>query len=311
MLINKSNNAVVKDLDTGAEKKATTGSDGKYQFDNIPKGQYFVLFIYDASRYNITTYQSKGVDTSLNSDVISINVMLDGERKIAGISDALSVTNSNIRDIDIGLYSSEKFDLRLDKYISKITLTTPTIGTKTYTYSNSKLEKVEVLGKNVGKSNIAIEYKIVITNEGAIAGYAKKIVDYLPEGVGFNTELNKDWYLSENGNVYNASLANTIINPGESKEITLVLTKKITEDSLGTILNNNAEIYESYNEQGLQDMDSTVANKAQDEDDMSKADVLLSLVTGRVIMYTTITLGVIVLLGFGIYEIKRRVLNKK
>ena len=31
-------------------------------------------------------------------------------------SDILTVTNGNIRDIDIGLYTSEKFDLRLDKY---------------------------------------------------------------------------------------------------------------------------------------------------------------------------------------------------
>lgn len=70
------------------------------------------------------------------------------------------------------------------------------------------------------------------------------------KGVIFNTELNKDWYKASDGNVYNTSLQNTIIQPGESKEVTIVLLKQITDDSLG-ILNNNAEIYESYNEQGL------------------------------------------------------------
>ena len=311
MLINKDDNKIVKDPDTKEQMKTSTDGQGKYEFNNLPKGEYIVIFLYDASKYSLTTYQERGVDEALNSDAIIINITLDGTRTIAGTSDVIKITNDNARDIDIGLYSSEKFDLKLDKYVSKVTLTTPTVGTKTYEYGNSKLEKIEVLGQNLGKSNIVIEYKIVVTNEGAVPGYVKKIVDYLPEGVGFNTELNKDWYLSENGNVYNASLANELIQPGESKEIKLILTKKITEDSLGTPLNNNAEIYEAYNEQGLKDMDSTPANKVQEEDDLSGADIILSIVTGKVIMYTTITLGVVAILGFGIYEIKRRVLKSK
>ena len=192
-----------------------------------------------------------------------------------------------------------------------ITRTTPTSGTDVFNYSDEKLTKIEVLKKNLGKSSIVVEYKIVVTNEGAVAGYAKKVVDYLPKGVVFNTELNKDWYLSDNGNVYNTSLENTIIKPGESKELTLVLVKQITEDSIG-ILNNNAEIYEAYNEQGLKDIDSTPANKQEDEDDMSKADIILGVVTGgQIALYVLITLVVVALLGFGVFEIKKRVLNKK
>lgn len=310
MLLNKKDNSIVKDSTTGEEKRTTTDASGKYEFNGLTQGEYIVIFVYDASRYSITTYKAKDVDESLNSDAIDINMTIDGSRIIVGATDAIKLNRENVRDIDIGLYTSEKFDLKLDKYVSKITLTTPTIGTKTYTYNNSKLAKTEVLGRNLGKSSMVIEYKIVVTNEGAIPGYAKKIVDYLPEGVGFNTELNKDWYLSDNGNVYNASLANQVINPGETKEITLVVTKKFTEDSLG-VLNNNAEIYESYNEQGLKDMDSTPGNKVAEEDDMSKADIVLSLVTGKAIMYTTIILGVMVILGFGIFEIKKRILDKK
>ena len=310
MLLNKADNSIVKDVDTNEPKRTTTGDNGSYEFTNLEPGDYMVIFLYDASKYSLTTYQEKDVDSGLNSDVIDINITVDGKRTIAGITDVLTISNENIRDIDIGLYNAEKFDLKLDKYISKITRTTSTSGTKTYTYNNSQLAKVEVLTQNLGKSNIVIEYKIVVTNEGAVSGYAKKIVDYLPEGVGFNTELNKDWYLSDNGNVYNASLANTLIEPGESKEVTLVVTKKITEDSLGN-LNNNAEIYESYNEQGLKDIDSTAGNKAQDEDDMSKADIIISIVTGKIIMYTTIILGVVAILGFGVFEIRKRVLSKK
>ncbi len=308
-LLYKKDNTVVKDSTTNEEMTATTDSNGMYQFDNVLKGEYLVAFLYDASRYSITTYQADGIDEGENSDAIDINMTIDGQRRIAGITNVITIKDSNVRDIDIGLYVSEKFDLRIDKYVSKITRTTPTAGTNTFNYSNEKVAKIEVLGSNVGQSNVAIEYKIVVTNEGAIAGYAKKIVDYIPQHTNFSTELNKNWYLSENGNIYNSSLENEIINPGESKELTLILTARITEESLGN-LNNNAEIYESYNEQGIPDIDSTPGNKASDEDDISGADVIISIVTGNGIIYVTLALGVIVLLGFAIYEIKKRVLIK-
>lgn len=309
ILMNKDRNSIVKDPDTNKEMRTTTGSNGKYEFSNVPHGDYIVLFAYDSSRYSLTKYQEAGVDSAFNSDAIDVNITIDGERKIAGITDILSVTNGNIRDIDIGLYNAEKFDLRLDKYINKITLTTPTIGTNTYNYDNEDLAKIEVLGQNLGKSDVAIEYKIVVTNEGAVPGYVRKIVDYLPEGVKFNTELNEDWFLSDNGNIYNTSLENTKIEPGESKEVTLIVSHNISKVE---ILNNSAEIYEAYNEQGLNDIDSTPGNKVETEDDMSKADVVLSLVTGgTTIMIITLVLGVTVLLAFGVYEIKRRVLKKK
>ena len=225
------------------------------------------------------------------------------------MSDAIKISSNNVRDIDIGVYESEKFDLKLDKYIIKTTLTTPTIGTKVTTYDDKKVTKVEVLKGNLGKSSVIIEYKIVVTNQGSVPGYAKKIVDYLPKGVSFYSEINKDWYLLEDGNVYNTSLADTVINPGESKEVTIILSKIITEESLGT-LNNTAEIYESYNELGIEDVNSKAGNKAENENDMSKADVVLSIVTGEVIIYGIIALVVTSILAFGIIIIKKKVLNK-
>ena len=44
---------------------------------------------------------------------------------------------------------------------------------------------------------------------------------------------------------------------------------------------------------------------------MSKAEVVVSLVTGKIITYTAIILLVTAILGFGIYGIKKRVLDKK
>ena len=44
---------------------------------------------------------------------------------------------------------------------------------------------------------------------------------------------------------------------------------------------------------------------------MSNADIIVSVATGKVIIYTTFTLAIIALLGFGIFEIKKHVLTKE
>ena len=309
-LLNQRQNSIVQDVDTNEEKVTTTSDNGRYEFTNLVPGQYVVVFVYDSSRYSLTEYQVEGVDTSLNSDAIDINITLDGERRLAAITDTIEITNENARDIDIGMYEAEKFDLRLDKYISKVTLSTPTIGTRVDEHNNLQVAQVEVLGQNLGKSTAVVEYTIRVTNEGSVSGYVRNIVDYLPDEFTFSTELNSDWYLSDNGNIYNASLENTRIEPGETKDIKLIVSVNINESNLG-IISNTAEIYETYNEQGLQDIDSEAANQATDEDDMSKADLVLGLVTGKIIGYTILALVVIALLGFGIFEIKKHVLNKK
>ena len=312
LLLYKSNGQLVTDVDSGENKIVTTSENGKYEFTNLLPNEYLVIFMYDTGLYSITTYQKEGVDSNKNSDAIETNITMNGKRQIVGVTDTIKVVNENIRNIDLGLYQDEKFDLSLQKYVTKISLTTPTIGTAQYEYGDSTFEKIEILGQNAGKSSMVIEYKIVIKNEGGVAGYAKKIVDYLPEGVGFSTDLNKDWYISEtNGNIYNTSLENVLIQPGETKEINLILTKQITENTIGTTLVNQAEIYESYNEQGLKDIDSTESNKNLDEDDLGQADILVSLVTGKIIMYTGIIILVLAMITVAIIFIKKKVLTNK
>lgn len=313
VLLNKKDNTIVKDRITNQEKRVVTTSQGTYEFTRVPAGEYYVLFLYDASKYSIAPYQVEGVAGSINSDAIAMTLVFDGERRVAGITDALQIENSNIRDIDLGLYPQEKFDLRIDKAITKITRTTPTAGTDVFTYQDTKLAKIEVLGKNVNKSNIVVEYKIVVTNEGQVPGYARKIVDYLPEDAKFNAEINKDWYLDNSRQgVYNTSLADMVLEPGQSKEVSLILSFAITDKNIGNTINNNAEIYESYNEQGILDIDSVPGNKATYEDDISSADIILSVVTGgQIVIYSSLILAIVLLLGIGIFEINRRVLKKK
>ena len=312
MLLYKENNQVVTDSKTGERKIATTDNNGKYEFTGLQPNNYLVVFVYDNSRYTITTYQKNGVPTTSNSDAINMEVVLDGNKTNVGMTDTIKVVDKNIRYIDIGVYGEEKFDLKLDKFITKITLTTPTIGTSQTDYDNETFTKVEILRQNAGKSNIVVEYKIVVTNEGAIPGYANKIIDYLPEDVTFSSEVNPDWYISKNGDtIYSSSLANKKINPGESKEIKLVLTKKLTPESLGSIMSNTSEIYEATNDAGLQDIDSEPANKLESEDDFGQADIVLSVVTGKIVGYSIIIVIALGIVVTGIIIIKKKVLSKK
>lgn len=307
-LIDAESGKIIVDTKTGKKKEQQTNEFGAYTFSNIKPAKYMVVFQYDTEYYGLTTYQKEGVNSDQNSDVVLSNAKIDEQAKKVATTQIITLTDKNEENIDMGLVVNPQFDLKLDKVITKIS--TQTNGeTKEYSYKDSKFAKLDLKDKTLKDTSIVIEYKIRITNEGDVAGYAKKIIDYLPEGMKFASELNPDWYQSSNGNVYNASLSNTLINPGETKEITLLLTKKMNQDNLG-LINNIAEIYESDNELGLKDIDSTAGNKVQNEDDLSNADAMIGIKTGEVYVYTTLTLVCICLLGIGAYLINKKVLIK-
>ena len=286
--------------------KVKTSENGVYTLDNILEGKYTVVFLYDNANYSATTYRKENVDTAKNSDALDTKITIDGVTRIAAITEEIEVKDANVYNIDLGLVANKKFDLKLDKTVSKITVQ-DSEATKVYEYEDTKLAKKDLNSKKVNDTTIVVEYKIKVTNEGAVAGYVKKIVDYMPQEMKFSSELNRDWYVASNGDLYNSSLANTIINPGETKEVTLTLSKKMSEDTLG-LINNTAEIYEAYNDLGLEDVDSKEANKVSEEDDMSGADILITVKTGETIMFIGLSITIIATITIAAYFIKKKVL---
>ena len=284
----------------------TTGTDGSYMFNNVPQGKYSVIFFYDSAKYSPTTYKKSGVSEEKNSDAIDKTVNYEGKDQIAAVTEEIVLADTNQFNIDLGIVEDAKFDLKLDKVVQAITVNNGK-NTKEHVY-NSKLAKLDFESKYANTSSMVVEYKFTITNDGGIAGYVKKLADYLPEELKFNSELNKDWYEGKDGVIYNASLANTIINPGESKEVTLILTKNMNGDDDFGLINNSAEIYETSNDYGALDIDSTPGNKATNEDDYSTANVLTSVKTGDIVIYTTLIVTIIAIVGVGIYMIKKKVL---
>lgn len=290
--------------DSGGNEICTvTGSEGKYILPNIEKGDYIVVFEYDNRAYTLTEYQKTGVAQEKNSDVTATTV----KGKTVATTDILSVYNQDIENINMGVIKSEVFDLKLDKYISNITVQNGNT-TKEYSYNNANFAKIEVDRKTVNNTSVTIEYKISITNEGEIEGYAEEIVDYIPEDLEFNPNQNEDWEV-EDGKLITTALAEETINPKETKTINLVLTKHLTEDNLGTVI-NTAEIKEDYNENLVGDIDSTPNNKKAGEDDMATASVIIGLNTGRIIMYISLIVTTIVILLIGTYLIKKKVIKE-
>lgn len=287
-------------------KQTITAENGMYAFDEVVKGKYTVIFLYDSSNYSATKYQAQGVSTSANSDALDKLIEYEGKQVTAGVTEEIVIEKENKYDIDFGIVEDAKFDLKLDKVISKITVNNKK-GSTEHNYDKN-FAKIDFESKYVDSSTMIVEYKITVTNEGAVPGYAKKVADYLPSELKFNSELNTDWYEGKDGTIYNASLANTIINPGESKELRLILTKSMTQESFG-LITNKAEINEATNDYGLADVDSVPGNQSTNEDDYSIANVLTGVKTGEAVIYITLAITIITIIGVGTYIIRKKVIK--
>ena len=68
---------------------------------------------------------------------------------------------------------------------------------------------------------------------------------------------------------------------------------------------NIAEISKDDNPSGSPDIDSTPNNKKEGEDDIDDAPVLLTIVTGRAVMYISLVAGVVAIVGAGTFIIRK------
>ena len=291
-LLNTKTNNLVKDSN-GTTLEAVTNENGVYILDKIGNGNYIVIFDYDKAQYGLTKYKVDGISENENSNAMMNELTIGSEKQQVASTDIIQISDNNISDINIGFIKLQNFDLKLDKYVSKILIQT-SAGTTVREYNNETMAKVELDAKQVNGATVIIEYNIAVTNNGEVEGYAKKVVDYMPSDLKFSSELNKDWYQS--GDVlYTTSLSNEKIAAGETKNLKLTLTKSMTEDNVG-LINNRAEIAEAYNELGIEDSNSTPGNNARGENDMGSADVILSIRTGGVV-YISIAIVLIIALG--------------
>ncbi len=297
--INKDNVAEYLKGEDGKEITAITDNDGKYEFKNLKAGKYIIEFEYNTKTYKLTPVVNK-------DSVPSAPTTNEGTTVT---TDTLNLVSENIENINIGLVLNAKFDLELNKYITRVVVQNDS-GTAEYKYNNEQLAKVEIKAKQMASSTVFVEYQIEVKNNGAVPGTASVIADYLPKGLKFSSEMNTIWYQGTDGNLYTEALKDVTLEPGESKQVKLILTKAMTANNTGTFT-NAAEIYEDKNDFGLVDTNSTPANQEQKENDYSTAELIISTATGSQIMYIGIIITSMLILGGGIYLINKKVILEK
>ena len=296
----------VNDSGKTEECKATavTNEKGEYKIVNVEPGDYVVVFGFDSSIYNVTTYKVASAKSINSSDATSKR--LNDNSKVA-MTDVITISDMSKSNVNLGLYKINGFDLAIEKYISNVTVTNAKGKQVTEFKRSDPIAKVEIHSKLFENSTVDIEYRIVVKNEGQIDGYANRIVDYLPEGLTFDQAKNPNWSLKGNELVYTGFVDRTIPS-GKEIETSLYLTKKV--DSIRTnSIENSAEILESTTESGLVDVDSTVGNKSSLEDDFDKAVLLITVSTGAVVNRLLIVIAVLSIIGIALAS--RLIFRKK
>ena len=232
----------------------------------------------------------------------------------------------------------QEFDLALFKWVSQTSVTVdgqttvtetgfkPNVGETEAPYkeddsyrSNEDEEpiaSVTIDKKKLSKTVVKFTYNIKVVNEGDIPGYATEITDYIPEGLEFiaEDEVNSIWTIGEkDGTITTKALDTILLKPGESATIPVVFTWKNDPENLG-VKTNVAAITQDYNDEGVEDIDSTPGNEEileqqkEQEDDDDYALVILELKTGKNMSYLGIVLAFTTIVAAGAISIKKYVL---
>ena len=144
---------------------------------------------------------------------------------------------------------------------------------------------------------------------GEISGYATEITDYIPDGLKFVQEDNKQWTPSNVANVVTTNaLAKTLLKPGAKASVNITLEWINGENNLGQKV-NVAEISEDYNFNDSHDIDSTPNNKVVGEDDLDTAPVLLSISTGAEKVVFLLPIATISVVSIGIFISKKFIIK--
>ena len=204
------------------------------------------------------------------------------------------------------------FDLALRKWVTKAIVIEN--GKETVHETGHKAEddpeeivKVDLKKNKLEDVVVKFEYQIRVTNQGEVAGSVEEISDYIPQGLKFVASDNPQW-TEVDGKVVTSQLSGHILQPGESEEVTIVLTWINGKNNLGLKV-NVAEISKDYNDYGIPDIDSTPDNYVWGEDDIDDAPVMLTVATGETVKYIGLALIVLAILAGGTLGVKKFVIK--
>lgn len=193
------------------------------------------------------------------------------------------ITNEISNDIPNEKETSKVFDLEINKTIKKVFVKIDDNETEKKVKEGEKIYKVEVPAKKIKNTTIKVEYEIEVKNVGNVAGYAKKITDFIPEDMEY-VETNDSHWKKEGDQITTEEMKDVQLNPGDNIKIPVTLELKLNGKNAG-IKRNDAEITYYYNKEGLKD--ATPDNK-------SSSSLVVSVATG-VLTYTFEIIGAILI----------------
>lgn len=221
-------------------------------------------------------------------------------------------------DQDIEVVKVGKFDLALYKWVTQA-IVTENGKTTEYDSQHTQMDKSNMVNVSIPKNSlnkvtVKFKYQIKVENEGSIAGKALEIKDHIPAGLKFVAEDNTEfgWSAVDDRTIVTDYLKDTVLQPGESTEVTVVLTWINGSKNFGEKV-NYAEISKDYNEYGWPDVDSTPDNfkNVPTEDDEDGDVVMLQIRTGiENVVYFVIAAVAMVIVAGGVVAIKKFVVNK-
>ena len=247
----------------------------------------------------------------INQAQISKNTDKDGN----DVHDRDSVPdkwNDGEDDQDIEKVKVQYFDLALRKWVTQ-TIVIENGEEKVVETGHTAeddpeaVAKVDLKKSKINNVTVKFRYKIRVRNEGNIAGYAKEIKDYIPDGLKFVKEDNPLWEQVDDKTIVTDQTKDTLLAPGEETVVEVLLTWINSEDNM-KVMDNWAEISKDYNDYGSPDIDSTPDNNKHGEDDIDDAPVMIAVQTGETMIYAFTSLGVLTILASGLILIKKFVL---
>ena len=192
-------------------------------------------------------------------------------------------------------YEKQIFNLSVDKWVSSVNINGINHTGKNI-HNKDELYAVDIHRSKVDTADVKITYKIRVSNTGEIEGTAGQIIEVIPEGYSYYQEDNTIYWEERNGSFVTDTLKDEIIEPGEYKEIEIVLRWNKGEDNFGE-KENLVILTQENNPAGYQDVN--------EEDNHSTSDMLITVATGldtngRIILTASITMALSIILAVNI-----------
>lgn len=193
-------------------------------------------------------------------------------------------------------YDKQDFNIKTDKTISELYVN----GDKQDIKNNkNNIFQVSVHRKELENTELKIKYIIKIENTGEIPGTAGIVTDQIPEGLEFYAEDNADYWQLKDGVAMTDKLDGELIEPGEYKELEIVLRCTNLGDKVG-IQTNKAVEENMKNDPNFEDSNS--------EDDLGECELLISVGLGGqdIVKILLISIVALIVVAKIINKLRRR-----